>query len=452
MRSIRILSTGILLALLTALPGRAETPNARPGAIVPAAERVQAVEAKPLPKPARQADTAPGDTLPDLKTQIGQMILVGFVGNSIDKLGYERVNAQLQAGEITGVLYLGRNILDRHTVGKMNAGLNAAAPAPPLIAVDQEGGVVQRLKGWHRFPQTVSAKRMAQRASPADAATAYDLMAEALADWGFNLNLGPVVDLDKNPRNPIIGRLGRSFSSDPEIVVAFSEAFIDAHRRHGVFTALKHFPGHGSSHTDSHKGAVDISRTWSPDELEPFRQLIAKDKADLIMTAHVHNRGLQDKGERKPVSLSETALAGVLRGDLGYDGVIITDDLQMDAIRKNHSFRDAVVMAVEAGTDILVFANDKRPDPEVPAKVTDILVKAAESDPALRQKIAAAYKRVRALKSRLKVSPIPKPAPRPSGQTIAEPTADPDQKVLTPEDVDASIRSVRLVLPEGLPL
>lgn len=339
-----------------------------------------------------------------LETKIGQMIMVGFPGNRPGHSGFRRVLEQMEAGQIGGVLYLGRNLRDRETVRQMNAALSeaAASSTPPLIAIDQEGGIVQRLKRHHGFPQTVSAKRMARRSSPAEAEEAYGALAEGLADWGFTLNLGPVVDVDINPRNPIIGRLGRSYSRDPVRVADYGAAFVEAHRSQRVLTALKHFPGHGSSRRDSHKGAVDVSRTWSDKELIPFQRLIDNDKVDLIMTAHVINRALQGKDEKRvPVSLSEAALTGTLRGELGFAGVIITDDLQMDAIRRNHSLEDAVLRAVSAGTDILLFANDKRPDPEIPAKVVKILLTAAKDDPLLAEKIDAAYERVLTLKEKL---------------------------------------------------
>lgn len=363
----------------------------------------------------------------DLERKIGQMILVGFVGGARGHSGFQRVREQLRAGEIGGVLYLGRNLRNRATVRRMNAGLSAASPAhlPPLIAIDQEGGVVQRLRRRHGFPQTLSAKRMARRKSPAEAATAYGVLAEGLADWGFTLNLGPVVDVDTYPRNPIIGRLERSYSADPDRVADYGAAFVEAHRAEGVLTALKHFPGHGSSRWDSHRGTVDVSKTWSATELEPFRKLIADEKVDLIMTAHVINRALMKEAGRVPVSLSQPVLTQILRGDLGYAGVILSDDLQMDAIRRTFSLEDTVLRAVHAGTDILLFANDKRPDPEIPAKVAGILLRAAKEDPDLVRKIDAAYGRILALKSRLVARPLPAPACPGDWLTPAGPNSGP---------------------------
>ncbi len=454
MRSVRFLGVAVLFAMQATCAGmtaaHAGEAPVKPGAI----QRQQVMQAPVTATASRQQAPQAQETEVDLARKIGQMILVGFVGNDPGDPGYKTIRTQLEAGQIGGVLYLQRNLSNRATVQQMNAELTAAAPphVPPLVAVDQEGGKVQRLESWHGFPPTLSAKRMVRAASPTEAATAYGVLAEGLSNWGFNLNLGPVVDLDVNPNNPIIGSLERAYSGKPETVAEYGIAFVDAHRDHGVLTTLKHFPGHGSSRTDSHKGAVDVSATWSEVELEPFRQLIARDRADLVMTAHVVNRALKGAGENLPVSLSAFAQSDVLRGDLGYDGVIISDDLQMDAIRRNFPLEDAVVRAVGAGTDILVFANDKHPDPEIPERVASILLEAAKKDPLLIKKIESSYERVLALKSRLNAQPIAKPdVPSAAEPAVADATG-PEQRVLTPEDVDASIRSVRLVLPTGLAL
>jgi len=339
----------------------------------------------------------------NLRRKIGQMILVGFPGDTPGHPGFKKVRGQLKDGEITGVLYLGRNLRNRKTVRRMNAALTGAVneSTKPLLAIDQEGGKVQRLRARHGFPATRSASGMARSVSPAKAGALYATLARNLSGWGFNLNLGPVVDLNANPRNPVIGRLGRAYSGDPVVVTRYAAAFVDGHRSNGVLTALKHFPGHGSSRGDSHEGFVDISRTWSKGELEPFRRLIAGGCAELVMSAHVHNGALQAPEETVPVSLSVSALSQVLRKELGFNGVIISDDLQMDAIRENYSLKDAVVSAVAAGTDILLFANDKHPDPDIPAKAAAFLEEAAEKDPAIKAKIEAAFERILALKGRL---------------------------------------------------
>jgi beta-N-acetylhexosaminidase len=337
-----------------------------------------------------------------LRAMIGQMILVGFVGNNVEDKNFIRVREQAANGEITGVIYLKRNIGDRKTVRLMNDQLQAATNSarPLLTAVDQEGGKIQRLSIANGFPPTQSAKNVARNLNEGEALAAYSRMAANLRAWGFNLNFGPVVDLDINENNPIIGRLGRSYSKDPQIVVRYAAAFIKGHREHGVLTALKHFPGHGSSLGDSHKGVVNVTSTWKREELSPYKDLINGGYADIVMSSHVVNANLDPKGGYLPSSLSKATLTGVLKGQLGFGGVVISDDLQMSAIADTHSLKDAVIQSVMAGNDILVFANDKNPDPLIAEKVADILVKEADADKELLNRIAEASSKVQTLKDK----------------------------------------------------
>lgn len=217
---------------------------------------------------------------------------------------------------------------------------------------------------------------------------------------GFNLNLGPVVDLNINPDNPIIGRLGRSYADDPKRVESYARAFVDGHRANGVLTSLKHFPGHGSSISDSHKGSADVTKTWKEAELLPYAALIASGHADMIMSSHVMNIRLSGH-KRIPASLSPETLIDLLRGSLSFKGVVITDDLQMGAITASLGFEEAVRLAVLAGNDILVFANDKNPDPQIPEKVALVLVREAQNNPKMLERIRASYGNIMRLKSGL---------------------------------------------------
>lgn len=341
-----------------------------------------------------QAQTVP------LKHKIGQLILVGFVGDSTDNGWFKSVEKQISDGEIGGVLYLQRNIASRPAVLAMNQALNAAAIDKPtlFIGIDQEGGAIQRLTPAVGFPSVPSASRVASKMNPRQAFETYSELASQLRKWGFNLNLGPVVDLNTNPANPIIGRLGRSFSEDPEKVVQYAVAFIDAHRTNGILTALKHYPGHGSSHADSHNGFVDVTNSWNERELEPFSELIQQGYADMVMTAHVRNRKLQEANEEVPASLSSSVIAHRLRKQRGFDGVVISDDLQMAAITNQFDIIEAAIMALRAGTDILVFANDKNPDLDLPPRLISAIARASESDERLLRRIDEAYDRVVSLK------------------------------------------------------
>jgi beta-N-acetylhexosaminidase len=359
----------------------------------------RALEENPRPQSSKV-----GDQL--LRRMIGQMVMVGYVGNKERDAGFQTVEEQAAKGRLTGVLYLGRNIRTLDGVKAMNQELQASAGGLPLlIAVDQEGGRIERLTkavGFHEIP---SAASVAQSMNPSEAEAAYKKMAQQLAGLGFNLNLGPVVDLNTNPDNPIIGRLGRSFSADGETATDYGRAFVEGHRQAGVLTALKHFPGHGSSSGDTHKEVVDVSQTWKETELVPYEELIDSGDADMVMSAHVINRNIPG-AETTPASMSPATLVGLLRKKLRFKGVVISDDLQMQAIASTMGFDDIVVRAVMAGNDILVFANDKHPDPTIPDRISDLLVKEACENPALMTRIQESYGRVVRLKSRIESKPM----------------------------------------------
>ncbi|MBN9021872.1 MAG: glycoside hydrolase family 3 protein [Rhizobiales bacterium] len=339
-----------------------------------------------------------------LEAMIGQMIMVGFVGTGPGDPWPEKLVGQIAGGEVGGVLFLKRNVTDRQSVRALNAAFLAAGGAtPPLLAVDQEGGIVQRLTAGAGFAERPSARDVARTETPAEANETYAGMARDLRDWGFNLNLGPVVDVDVNPANPIIGALGRSFSADPEAVAQYAAAFVAGHRREGVLTALKHFPGHGSSRDDSHKGFVDITATWTPVELVPYRRLIAEGLADIVMPGHLYLEQMTDPGGRLPSSLSRTA-QDVLRNDLGFAGVIISDDMEMQAIEADYTLEEAAVDAIRAGTNILIYSNYAHQRPDLPRELAAILVRRAGEDAELRRLVADSYRRIMALKAGIAAS------------------------------------------------
>ena len=217
---------------------------------------------------------------------------------------------------------------------------------------------------------------------------------------GVNLNLAPVVDLNSNPDNPIIGRYERSFGADVETVVTHARATIEEHRRVGVLTSLKHFPGHGSSLEDSHLGLPDVSEVWDEAELEPYRVLIAEGNADLVMTAHLFNRQLD---EDLPASLSYETTTGLLRDQLGFAGVVITDDLGMGALTDGYSLRERLKLVIEAGADILLMANNiDEYDPELPDKIFAALRSLVDSGEVSESRLEASFLRIQTLKDRIK--------------------------------------------------
>ena len=337
-----------------------------------------------------------------LEQMAGQMIVVGFEGSSANDSGVGAVAMELAEGRLGGVMYLKKNVASLVKTREMNAMFRSAAPdLPPFITLDQEGGSVERLTKDVGFREIPNAASIAANHTPSVAAEIYGDMAEGIAAEGFSVNFGPVADLNTNPDNQIIARFGRAFSAEAETVIAYDEAFITAHHAAGLITALKHFPGHGSSTADSHEGFVDITNTWSPDELEPYRALIAEGIADMVMIGHLYHADFADADGETPASLSPRWIDGVLRDELGFDGVVISDDLEMGAIRDHFTLEETVTKAVRAGMDVLLFSNTADYRPGLSREVLDILLTEAEADPDFAARIEQSYERIVALKARI---------------------------------------------------
>jgi beta-N-acetylhexosaminidase len=336
-----------------------------------------------------------------LAEMAGQMVVIGFEGDRISGAGPKRLVGMLARGELGGVMYLRPNISSLKRVAAMNAAFLAARPdLVPLIAIDQEGGRVERLTRAVGFEEIPNAAWIAANKTPAEAEAIYHAMGERLGELGFNLNFGPVVDLARNPRNEVIVGAKRAYGRDAETVVAYARAFVRGQGAAGIGTALKHFPGHGSSLGDTHKGFVDISKTWDVVELAPYAALMASNDAGMVMAAHVYLDRLDD-GTGGPASLSAPALEGLLRERMGFEGVIITDDLEMGAIANSYTMKERVIRAVRAGNDILLFSNTTEPSLELPGRVVGILLAEAKRDGAFAARIAQSYDRIVAFKAGL---------------------------------------------------
>jgi len=352
-----------------------------------------------------RAEPAPVPADVSLDVKIGQMIMVGFRG--LDVKDSSPVIRDIVERHIGGVILYDydvptntpiRNIESPEQLKQLTAKLQAASDIPLLIAIDQEGGKVSRLKQSAGFAPTVSAQNLG---SMNDLSLTYKhaaQIAKTLAELGINLNLAPVVDLNVNPDNPIIGRLGRSFSADAEIVTAHAVEFIKAHHEHGVLCALKHFPGHGSSTGDSHLGLTDITDTWSSKELIPYERLMAQDLADVIMTAHVYHGSLDPNF---PATLSQPILGDLLRDQLFYDGVIISDCMQMQAITDHYGFETALQTAIDAGVDIILISNNSVFEEDAASRAIAIIKSLIKEGKITPQRINKSYRRIKKMKERL---------------------------------------------------
>ncbi|MDA3909489.1 MAG: N-acetylmuramoyl-L-alanine amidase [Sulfurimonas sp.] len=295
-----------------------------------------------------------------LKKQIGRMLVIGFEKQSVNK--ETEIVKQIQKYELGGVILfdkfyekrsITKNIDSPEQLKKLTAKLQKLSPKPLLISVDQEGGNVARLKHYYGFERFPSAKEVSFL-STQQAKDIYDRQSQMLKNNNINCNFAPVVDLDVNPRNKVISKLERSFGKSSEKVTKYAQIMIDAQTKHNVISVLKHFPGHGSSLGDSHKGFVDISNTWTQKELVPYQNLIDENKVDMIMSAHVFNSHLDDK---YPATLSYNINTKLLRKKMGFTGVLISDDLQMKAITKHYTLKETVTKAINSGVDILLFGN-----------------------------------------------------------------------------------------------
>jgi beta-N-acetylhexosaminidase len=360
------------------------------------------------PDPARFESVAPW---------LGQLLLVGFRGTEDDaEEDLRRLICGVRAG---GILLFGRNVVEASQVARLTERARAIARdcgAPsPLIAVDAEGGQVMRLRPDAGYAPTLSARELGASNDLALAELEGLRIGRMLREAGINWNLAPVVDVGYNPANPVIVGYGRSFGAEPRQVTALAGAWIRGMHAAGVLVALKHFPGHGSSFADSHQGFVDVTDTADPGvELYPYRELIGERLADSVMTAHVFNRRLD---RHYPATLSRRTIAGLLRGQLGFDGLVVSDDLRMAAIEGRYGIDRAAVLTLEAGVDVALIADDRLPDGRSAAEAALYAVRRAVGTGRLPiERVTEALTRVRALKRRVEsggtLTAADAPAPR----------------------------------------
>ncbi len=302
----------------------------------------------------------------DLRHKISQMLIMGFSGYSVDETSH--VIEWMKKDGLGGVLLFdydlpaqkqGKNLQDKAQIRRLNQDLkqysqSANNPLPLLIALDYEGGVVDRLSKIDDCMKTITPNEQGALSDEA-LFSECSRMASTLADLGFNLNFAPVVDLNLNDKTGIMGKLGRCFSSDPNLVSRAGKLFTQAFNEQGIVCAYKHFPGHGSAAGDTHEGFVDVTQTYQSSELIPYHDLSNKTQPIMVMTAHVINRTLDPSG--LPATLSYPILTGLLREKMGFNGVIISDDLQMHAISHHYTLDDALSLTINAGADMLIFGN-----------------------------------------------------------------------------------------------
>jgi beta-N-acetylhexosaminidase len=266
------------------------------------------------------------------------------------------------------------------------------------VAVDAEGGLINRLKQRYGFIPIPSHQELGKKDNLEETERFSSFLAQELSLLGFNLNFAPVVDLNLNPENPVIGGLGRSFSEDPGKVFNHARAFISGQHKYGILTSIKHFPGHGSSKEDSHKGLVDVTDTYSSKELEPFQELIKSSMADLVMTAHIINRNIDPD---YPATLSSRYIKEILRKEMGFQGVVVSDDLQMGAITENYGFEEALVRSINAGCNLLILSNNSIYDESIPYNAVEMIFKAVKDGRIEKSSITDSWSLIKKLKNKI---------------------------------------------------
>lgn len=333
-----------------------------------------------------------------LDEMIGQMIIVGYHGNNVDSNGFQTVLKQIEGNQISGVILFEHNIKDKKSLYKMTKKIkNTKSKYKPFISIDQEGGYVQRLNknnGFKDYPTFKSVSNMTKK----NASKIYKDMAYELYKSGFNLNFTPCVDLSIN-KNSIISKKERSFSNDYNKVIDYSKIVINEHKKYNIITTLKHFPGHGSAIGDTHLGFVDATKNWDRNELKPYISLLKYNPNQIVMIAHTYNGHFD---VQYPSSLSKKTIDGYLRKKLNFNGVVITDDLDMLAIKNNYTLEATIINAINAGVNILLFCNFKEENPQLPLQIHNIIVNAIKQGKISENDIKLSYDKIIKLKSNLK--------------------------------------------------
>lgn len=369
----------------------------------------------------------------ELRRQIGQKLMIDLrhfctQGSSaqcktdLTELPKEFAEA-IQQLHLGGVILFANNLKDKEQIRRLTADLQRASSdgLPLLIGIDQEGGRVARLP-TQEFP--AFAGNMAIGATLPAAGTRYATdvgaaIARQLASLGINLNFAPSLDVNNNPANPVIN--ARSFGDNPATVAAAGGALLDAMQKGGVLGTIKHFPGHGDTHVDSHTGLPLVEHdkaTVEAIDLYPFRQLIKQHQPAMVMTAHIqypaldNSRLISKSGEAliKPATLSRAILTDLLRADMGFDGIIITDALNMAGISQFFTPAEAVIQTFAAGADIALMPYEMKTPADIAklAKLVDQVVLAVQQGQLNSTEIAQSAQRITRLRQQLKASPAQK--------------------------------------------
>lgn len=337
-----------------------------------------------------------------LKEKIAQLFIMGFRGGDVSPGSI--IHKEITELGIGGVILFDKDMVYHRPVNNIESPkqlkalinqLKSYTKVPLFISIDQEGGLINRLKPEYGFPESRSHQELG-KIDDVDESEAEGLgIATVLNEMGINLNFAPVVDIAIDPTSSVIGKRERSFGANKDIVSKHAEAYIRGHDNQNVLSCCKHFPGHGSAVGDTHFGFVDVTDTWDESEAEPYRYLINKNKCRMIMTAHIFNKNFDDT---YPATLSEKTIQGFLRDKLGYEGVIISDDMQMQAISDHYSLKDSLKLGLQAGLDLFCFGNNLLQEQVRASDVVGAVLELVEEDTISEARIDESVHRILKLK------------------------------------------------------
>lgn len=326
-----------------------------------------------------------------LEEKVGQILMVGFQGTEAGV----PIRGMITKRHIGGVILFSRNIVDVDQVASMNGELQSVSRIPLLIAIDQEGGPISRIGAAQGGVDLPSNHDIGNTRDPERTARAAGIVAEELKPLGFNMNMAPVLDVNTDPNNKVIG--DRSYGDEPSLVAEFGTRYILSLLLSEMIPVAKHFPGHGDTVADSHQEmpvvAKDLGHLQAT-ELPPFASAISIARVPAIMVNHVWYKTLDSKPT--PAVLSRNVILGLLRRDMRFDGVVITDDMEMGGITQNNRVDDAALKALQAGADIILISRTR----EKQVEAYDLLVREARYNPVLMARVDEAVLRILDLKSR----------------------------------------------------
>jgi len=328
----------------------------------------------------------------EIRGYLRQLFVLGFEGKTIP----QEFKPLLRKDPIGGIILFEENIEDTRQLRELIRGAQSLSPLPLLVMIDQEGGETNRIK--KEIPQFPSNRFYGEREDFQGATLAYSETAKALKGLGINVNLAPAVDLVSDPKSSILGE--RSFGGDANLVAKLSSLSVQAIQREGILACAKHFPGLGGTAIDPHTALPSDPREkdeFSSWDWLPFRTAIASG-VKLVMTTHLACPNLDPSG--LPASLSQEITSSILRGELGFEGTIITDDLGMGAIRENFPLGEAVSLAIEAGANLILLCHNLSKQLEVMEET----LKRALTSRAIRDKFPRSYERIMKAKKDLGLS------------------------------------------------